>query len=463
MVNARFSAALVTALVCFAPLTTSAQQASAAKRADRDALQTQLGAELTFGQIDEDLLLTVAPRFALQVGGLWQPGCDEDDCRATLRLGVHVPLRLRVLDRPPVEGDTLRLEDWDEPGDYLRVLRYFIYGDEDQRLHIRLGELGPLTLGDGTLVYSHFNTITPDNHRPGARLAIGDSRLARLDAFLDHLLAPQLLGADLSLRPLNLFADTPDSPLSLGLTYVTDLNAPLTLSRDADGTATLDSRRYPQVQDASPSTWLAARLGLDLFDTETGRLTLTLSGASHLTLGQGAHLNTRYSARVADITLDAQLEGFVGTAGYMPRAIGPLYEFERYQARGYGIALPAPRQRIAATLKLRDELTTGLFASAAADLQPLLTRVEIAHQRRFDLDDADLFTARLISAPIDRLQLGAHLIWLADSPLILATEARYDLLPHLYLIARFNRTSRTDDLGDYRAVPDWHLGLGAQL
>jgi hypothetical protein len=241
----------------------SCVSASARAQDTTDGLRRALGAEVTFGQIDEDLFVTLNPKFYLEVPGLWQPGCGADWCRATLRLGAHMPLRVRVSDRQPGEGERLRLEDWDEPGDYLRVLRFVAYGAPEQALSARLGELGPLTFGGGAIVFQHFNTLTPDNHRPGARATLNHARVGA-DVFVDDVTGPSLIGGDVVIRPLGfLVNDAKETPLGVGVSAVVDCDAPTRLVLGPEGEAQVDVYRYPQVAASQVTTWISGRLFYD--------------------------------------------------------------------------------------------------------------------------------------------------------------------------------------------------------
>jgi hypothetical protein len=447
--------------------------AAAEASAQQGDTYRQLGAELTAGRLDEDYLLTLNPKFFLSMGGLWSPGCADGDarCAATLRLGMHAPLRLRVDDNAPVEGDTLRMEDWDEPGDYLRILRFVAYGDPGQPLSFRFGELGPLTVGGGTVIYNHFNTISPDNHRPGARLSLGDSTVYG-DVFIDDVTRPALIGGELSVRPLGFLAEggAAPTPLVVGLTVITDLSAPLELERGADGEAVVDATRRPEVSREQATTWIGGRVGYErTFEAQGLTLGASLDGNAHLDVGQGAHLGLHYAQDVgARVVGDAEL--ILGSGGYLPRAIGPSYAVDRYQLGGYGLALPAPRLRVAATRRERDagELLRAVYARLGVEV-PGSLMVELAYQGMIDVPGADMALLRLSAPAAGALRASAFIgasgadasELLSPRATLIAAEARYDLLPALYIVGRYGQSWRLSDAGDYATVPDWSVGVGA--
>jgi hypothetical protein len=466
---ARSAVCALLLLLCSAPAVASAQE---------DMVRRAVGAELTFGRIDEDHLLALVPKLALEIPELWMPGCkpSRPACWATLRLGMHIPLRLVVDDEAPLQDGAVRAEDWDEPGDYLRVLRYFSYGDPGQPLSVRLGELGPLTVGGGTLVYNHFNTLTPDNFRPGARLAAGSSTIY-VDLFVDNVTAPSLVGGALLVRPLGFIAeDDKPTALGLGLSVFSDINAPTVLARDADGGAVVDLRRYPSVMTSQPTTWIGGRVAYDVLANDEGsNLSVSLDGNAHLEVGQGGHLGAHYTL-VGGLTLLADAELILGSAGYLPRALGPTYAIDRYQLDGHGQALPAPALRVAATL--RDE-ASGLHRAAFGHVGVASQsgmRAELSYQHMFDTPGADMALLQLSAQLMSSTRLGLFMFssgadtskLLRGRNTLLASELRLDLLPllgdpgasSLYLVGRWGQSWRLSDAGEYTTVPDWNVGIG---
>lgn len=170
-------------LLALLPRASTAQQvtpqdalagADQAKGAVPEKLGT-LAAAATFGRIDEDWYATLMLRLSFD-----QPGWG---------LGVQLPLRLRVFDAAPEDPSALviREEDWDEPADYLKVLRYVYLGNPDKSgpYYLRVGELSGLTLGHGTIMHRFSNGFDLDRFRLGgdfhvrvgpysAELVVGD-------------------------------------------------------------------------------------------------------------------------------------------------------------------------------------------------------------------------------------------------------------------------------------------------
>ena len=90
------------------------------------------GGSITFEKVQEDYFIT--------------PTIFNQTTIGPVTFGVQVPIRLRVWDRDPQDDGVLRKEDWDEPSDYLRLLRFVEVnlGDEAQKAGIAEAELPAL-------------------------------------------------------------------------------------------------------------------------------------------------------------------------------------------------------------------------------------------------------------------------------------------------------------------------------
>lgn len=157
-------------------------------------------------------------------------------------LGLGAPLRFEVLDMNELnaidpstydlvfsEAGRFRTEDWDQIEDFLRPLRYLTWGKKEDRLYADLNRVHALTLGHGQLIRRYSPTVDIDE----------DNLFAQLDGYADfggvELMAgpfpvPRVAGALAFVKPLGLFLDDVYSrSLSVGVSYVTDLNAPTSL------------------------------------------------------------------------------------------------------------------------------------------------------------------------------------------------------------------------------------------
>ncbi|RME26830.1 MAG: hypothetical protein D6806_05595, partial [Deltaproteobacteria bacterium] len=90
-------------------------------------------------------------------------------------IGLGVPLALEIFDgswndqkSEPVgfaNAGSLRTEDWNEPGEYVRFLRYLRFGRKEDRVFLNLSQYQSMTLGHGALIRRYNPNIDPDSTR----------------------------------------------------------------------------------------------------------------------------------------------------------------------------------------------------------------------------------------------------------------------------------------------------------
>ncbi len=429
-----------------------------------------LAAELSGGRIAEDTFASLDLKVGAQLSVpalLCDPELNTHDCQTLLRGALHAPLRLRAVDAAPDDPDLLRRRDWDEPADALRILRHIEYGLPGDTLRLRLGELGPLTLGHGTLVQDYFSVLTPDLPRPAA-LAILETPGWGAQATVTDLTRPSFFFARAHARPFHWLA--PGSffaRVTLGTSLVADLSAPTTIAVGASTSPT----STPEVVDTSSTTLLGADLEFALTGDENLDLRLYSDLAALPDQGMNVHAGAVGSLSISRVlTARAQLEYAWLSGGLMPRYVGPLYEVDRFGHSGWGLGLPAPRRRVAASIDL--DGAQAARADLSLNILPIGLLARAAYTHVTQTPDADSFTASLSLAPppLPSLQLAAFyhhqsfeglanaLAWSGET--LLAAEARLELTPWLYLAGRLDRQFSLDDSGAFEPITIWNAGLG---
>ncbi len=130
----------------------------------------------------------------------------------------------------PVRWDEggVRPRDWDERGDYGRVIGLIGYRDKSGDIDVGIQSLRGYTLGAGNLVSMLFSTVDQDHWRTGVSARL-HWPVAGVDLFLDSFLDPSLFGGRVYIRPL-WFADRAGNlgRLEIGGSVVTDVFAPST-------------------------------------------------------------------------------------------------------------------------------------------------------------------------------------------------------------------------------------------
>lgn len=471
---------LIAALLALALTPSSARAQSPPQRQPEEPQEAaprarfDLAAEVGLGRLDEDLFVSAS----LQLVALLQaPGLvchlGRPSCHVPLRAALQVPLRLRVVDRPPAQGGLVREADWDELSDTLRLIRQITYGGPGDALQLKLGELGPVGLGHGSLVSGYYNVVNPDHWSLGVagklRVLGGSGEL-----FVDDVLEPALLGGGVMLYPARWFDSSRWSlldRLGVGGQLVTDLRAPTDLRPDPQGVVAVEDGRTPVVEDARATTLAGLSLSAWLVAADPISLQLYEDLNFHPGVGHGFHtgleLSVRWTERLATLY---RAEVVPVRGGYLPRYVGPLYNIERYQLDGLGLGLPAPKLRaVAAVEPARD---VYINQDLTLVLRGLDSAVSVRHVHARARPEADALTVALDVGPIG--PVAARLFYhhnlfdglgqaLSLERGVLVNELRVTPLDWLYVVGRYNRRWRLRDDGVYTPIQDWGVGVGAQV
>ena len=334
-------------------------------------------------------------------------------------------------------------------------------------MRARIGELGPLTLGHGTLVQDYVSVLTPDQPRVGIT-ARADTPSVGIHAALADVTRPTTFFGRIHARPAHdLLPGTFLSSFTVGASLATDLDSPVSLALDASTSPTA----APTVTETAATSLVGidAELPITASELVDIRPYVDLVGIS--TGSISTHVGAVLEANVADaVTLSATGElAWLGREA-LSRYFGPLYEIDRYQLSGHSLALPAPRRRVAATVTL--EGTNTLRADVSLGAPAIGVDARVAYTRALGLTEADSLTASISLEPPQlstvRLRAFYHrqsfdgptqaLAW--DGATLLAAEARVDLAPWLYLSASLDRQFSVDDLGVFEGITIWSAGLG---
>ncbi|MBL92529.1 MAG: hypothetical protein CMH56_12060 [Myxococcales bacterium] len=157
---------------------------------------------------------------------------DFNLIRGKLALGVGFPLRLEVGDLLNEGTDAsfaVRPMDWDELSDLVRPLRYFTWGRKEDNFYIDINRVHAATIGHGQLLRNYIPNLDIDEDRLYFSAdAYGD--YGGFEFLAGALPMPQHFGALAFIKPMSFFTDDKQlQSLSLGLSYVGDLNAPTQL------------------------------------------------------------------------------------------------------------------------------------------------------------------------------------------------------------------------------------------
>lgn len=301
----------------------------------------QLRLGVGFGFITEDPIAALDPSLSFDLHDI-----------LPLRFSLGAPLHLRLFDRDPRQGQVIRGTEWDEAGDYLSILREIHYAESfafSERglatVDLRIGPLGRVQLGHGSLVMGYANSLDLDRRRSGADL------FARVDGYLLDQRAGVEAGVvvgDLAGQQIfggRVAADWAGA--ALGFSVVGDPRAPRQLSVDTmAGGIAIDSRNRAV---AMGDTGVAA-LGLDLGYRLTDRWRYLVTPYLDLNLmpglGKGLHFGVDAEVilgRHRGSRLGIRGELTAGDRSYDPAYFDVFYTMQRAQAPFVAVAgdLPA--------------------------------------------------------------------------------------------------------------------------
>lgn len=186
----------------------------------------RIGVRLGYRKLDLKHYITINPEADFR---LWR-----------FEIGLGVPLALEIFDGAwnqsrdePVgfaNAGSLRTEDWNEPGEYLRFIRYLRLGHKEDHLFLNFSQYSSTTIGHGTLMRRYNVNIDPDSTRLAFELDMYND-YAGFELVANSLIDWDLFGVLGFVKPLSLFLDgTLARSLSLGVSYLADRHAPVSLA-----------------------------------------------------------------------------------------------------------------------------------------------------------------------------------------------------------------------------------------
>jgi len=424
----------------------------------------EVGAGILFEKIGEDHFLTLDLYNQTRVG--------------PVSFGVWVPLRFRVWDQGEDDG-LMREEDWDEVSDYARLLRFveLVLGGETWRFRGRVGALEGESIGHGTIVGGYYNSLDRDHYQAGIALAAA-IRYGGVEVMLDNLLAPEIVGARIHVRPAAFFTDNFwANRFVAGLSFAVDGRAPVALQ-----TRGTPPDLEPVVDDtnsfAYTGTDALSVLGLDLEYTVIQNKLIDLVPYLDLNFmfdegaGAGLHLGTFFNIRIPTPlgpALLTRLEYRLVGDGYAPRYFDALYEVQRVQYDPSTVVDPAtgvPLTKLG-WLRTAEAGPHGWLGELYFDFAGWV-RVGGTYEDYQGPDNSAL-TLSLLLPKLPVVQLGAYYSRRGFDSLseafdrdgaFLVAYARAKVFGPLYLSVAYSRTWHVQEDGTYRAEGDYSFGAG---
>ncbi len=445
--------------------------------------ETSISASAEFGQIGEDFFISFNPRFDLNLG--------------LFGLGLQIPINLRVIDLNPKTDDNLdplRKEDWDEPAEFLKFIRYVRFGNKRDFVYVRVGEL-IATIGHGTIMHRYVNNTDVDTFRTGLQVDLNtnyggiETMISDIGFFDPNYADSRLFGVRGYVKPVG-FID-PESVLNIfqiGATVVVDENAPYELETETvtllthpmfpDGItqqrAVLDDTGNFIISDKRPAVVFGFDVEAEVLNNWMFEL-IPYMDINFMPEGGDAGFHLGFNAALKlplglDFTIPLRVEYRHFGARYSPTYFGSLYEQERLvYGDGQSGVEAQPKLRAINDTTLTGGLN-GWYGELAFDVGGYVQVGAIYED--FENSTGGIL-AMFVSVPaLDFLQAKAYYarwditdvvdIFNLDERSLMVAQLRMQIpyVPILYFIARYTRQWEINPItANVEASEDWAFGL----
>lgn len=456
-------------------------KAQAGGRVHGISRNTFIGWEAEMGKIEEDWFLFLRPQLNIDLG--------------RFGLGLQVPLRIRIEDNDPEDeddyGDLIRREDWDEPSDWLKAIKYIRYGYKGDPIHAVAGDLRSVSLGHGTIVHMYSNNLDINHFKMGALLDL-DTEYFGVETIQSNIHGYGLRGGRAYVRPFGFFSRDPSwRRLAFGATYVRDERAPYTLEAKGGGPYLDPSNQVPAVDDEMNfKVWDRKMAEVSGVDAEYEVMDITfirmLAYADYNRIrggGDGFHTGVLGRIRIPlfSVELETRAEFRRLDGNYLPAYFGSHYEIQRYQfpfvdnLGKYGLGAGAevttmPKRR--ALESLENGTLKGYYGELDACILGLVTIGGSFDDYQGPYNSNLRLYAEVPS--LEGVQLECYYLksrfdewkdaFTFDERSMFLLEAKTNVIGPLFLVARYWRIWELDEEeGRYEPVDDWSVGFGVKF
>jgi len=149
-----------------------------------------------------------------------------------VKIALHAPMRFEVAtidqnDEVRFESFDFRKQDYDEPADFAKFIRFITYGRKEERLFFSINSLRPATIGHGMVVNAYQPNIGINQSMTGLLFdAYNDYAGFQFQAN-DITFSNQVMGGLAFVKPASLFSDHWFAKgFSIGVEYLADFKAP---------------------------------------------------------------------------------------------------------------------------------------------------------------------------------------------------------------------------------------------
>jgi hypothetical protein len=254
------------------------------------------------------------------------------------KFGVGLDLNFRISSKDQM----LRPQDFNEPYDYLRLIRYVRYGHKGEDFYARLGVIDNATLGHGSIMYFYNNSPVYDERRLGSEVDLNFGNVGIETIYSDFARAG-IVGARGHVLPLQ-YTSLAEIPvlgkLELGATWASDFRS------DSRDTAIRVTNSAPVFSSSQPLAYveqlkngalsiMGLDIGLPLLRTGMINSTLYFDYAKIVGFGSGTSLGLQTNFNGLGLfSIATRFERRWQGDKYIPTYFDAFYEVERYNLAG---------------------------------------------------------------------------------------------------------------------------------
>ncbi len=244
-------------------------------------------------------------------------------------LGIQLPIFLKTSNF----GFPNRA--YDEFSDFIQFLKYMRFGYKGKtEVYFRIGTLFGETakIGHGSIISDYYSDIDFDSPQKGLQFDWDFGRWG-FESILNSVTERNLLGTRFYLRPLNKSRQEEYREISIGISFVTDNNAPKLMRKDTEGNILYDSSGNLQFE-SEIINFIAFDLEIPLINKNSVKISPYFDYIMMHNYGNGFHLGIHNKFNIpifGDILpIDLIFEYRNHKSKFMPVYFDSFYEIERY-------------------------------------------------------------------------------------------------------------------------------------
>ena len=224
-----------------------------------------------------------------------------------------------------------RKNDYSQFSDYLSIIRYVRYGQENDPLFVKVGALDYYTLGHGSIINNYMNSPTFDARKIGMITKVDYGKFG-LESIYSNFLQAGLVAFRGYYRPFQ-FTPKANDPiiggLEIGGTFAADFNDQAGI---ISGRYDKTSRAFNSTIDDGSMKIVGLDVGVPLFNAGLLGVSFYTDYSKIINFGSGLASGFKFDINaIGDIRGYAKFERRFNFGKYLPSYFNSLYEIQRFQ------------------------------------------------------------------------------------------------------------------------------------